>query len=180
MALISERLAGLAAAALLGASVLAAPHTVSAQATSPAAPPAPSPGAESAPPPTTTAPTTSRAPRSRVSRIDAYINNLHKRLMITSAQQSQWDAVAQVMRDNAQEIDRLASERAAKRGSMNAVDDLNSYEAIADAHAEGLKKLVPAFAALYDSMSDAQKKNADQVFSQRSRRTRTSRPKSNG
>jgi hypothetical protein len=47
---------------------------------------------------------------------------------------------------------------------MTAVDNLKTYEAIADAHAEGLQKLVPAFETLYASMSEAQKKNADEVF----------------
>ena len=84
--------------------------------------------------------------------------------------------VAQVMRENARAIDELASERSTKRSSMNAVDDLRSYEEITDAHAEELKKLVPAFEALYDKMPDAQKKNADTVFNkrQRARKTATS------
>jgi len=44
------------------------------------------------------------------------------------------------------------------------VDDLQSYAAIADAHADGLKKLIPAFQALYTAMSDDQKKTADMLF----------------
>jgi len=39
---------------------------------------------------------------------------------------------------------------------MTAVDNLQSYSAIVEAHAEGLKKFVPAFEALYTSMSDTQ------------------------
>jgi hypothetical protein len=50
---------------------------------------------------------------------------------------------------------------------MNAVDNLKSYAAMVDAHADGLKRLVPAMQALYDAMPDAQKKVADAVFSQR-------------
>ena len=52
--------------------------------------------------------------------------------------------------------------------TMTAVDNLQSYSAIVEAHAEGLKKFVPAFEALYASMSDAQKKNADTIFRSRS------------
>jgi hypothetical protein len=53
---------------------------------------------------------------------------------------------------------------------MTAVDDLKSYGEIADAHADGIKKLTPVFAALYASMSDAQKKEADAIFRGRKRR----------
>ena len=60
---------------------------------------------------------------------------------------------------------------------MNAVDDLHSYEAIADAHAAGVKKLMTAFETLYASLSDAQKKNADAVFRHR---PHPSRPKKTG
>ena len=68
------------------------------------------------------------------------------------------------MRDNAQNLDSLTQARLQNAGRMTAVDDLNSYSQIADAHAEGLKKFVPAFQALYDSMSDTQKKQADAFF----------------
>ena len=50
--------------------------------------------------------------------------------------------------------------------TMSAVDDLETYQKIAQAHADGLQKLVTAFQPVYDSMSDDQKKNADQVFGQ--------------
>ena len=50
---------------------------------------------------------------------------------------------------------------------MTAIDDLQSYEAIVDAHAQGIKKLAIAFKPLYASMPEAQQKNADLVFSHR-------------
>lgn len=161
MDLIPDRILGRVAVMLLSAGLLAAPLGVSAQTSAPASPQA----APSAP--ATPALPAAKSRRSRVSRVDAYINNLHKRLMITPAQEQQWAVVAQIMRDNAQSIDQLASQRSAKRSTMTAVENLHSYEEIADAHADELKKLVPAFEALYDSMSDAQKKNADAVFGQR-------------
>ena len=49
---------------------------------------------------------------------------------------------------------------------MTAIDDLKSYSEIADAHADGLKKFIPAFEPLYAGMSDAQKKSADTLFRQ--------------
>jgi hypothetical protein len=67
------------------------------------------------------------------------------------------------MRDNARNLDTLSQARRQTAG-MTAVEDLQSYSQIADAHAEGLRRFVPAFTALYDSMSDAQKKQADALF----------------
>lgn len=159
-----QRIGGIAAAAMLGAALLAAPVASAQQSTPTQAMPAPTP----APMPTagasgSTAP--AHAPRS--ARVEARIKSLHTQLKITSEQEDKWNAVADAMRDNAATLDQLAQQRAAERTKMSAVDDLQSYEKIADAHADGLKKLVPAFSTLYDSMSDAQKKNADNIFSQR-------------
>ena len=67
-------------------------------------------------------------------------------------------------------IDTEGLERAAKAKTMTAIDDLHSYEAITEAHVESVKRLIPAVEALYATMSDAQKKNADAVFSHRVQR----------
>jgi hypothetical protein len=47
---------------------------------------------------------------------------------------------------------------------MNAVDVVKSYETVIEAHEEGMKHFVPAFEALYDTMSDSQKQVADSMF----------------
>ncbi len=99
--------------------------------------------------------------------VEARIRQLHAQLKITPTEADQWNAVAQVMRDNEQKISDLIQQRNKSAGTMSAIDDLRSYEAITDAHADGLKNLIPAFQSLYDSMSDSQKKIADTVFSQR-------------
>lgn len=97
-------------------------------------------------------------------QVETRIDNLHVRLQITAAQEELWQKVAQVMRDNAGRMDSLRQERTTNTNNMSAVDDLKSYGQIADAHADGIRKLTPAFQSLYDSMSDAQKKNADLIF----------------
>ena len=96
--------------------------------------------------------------------VDTSISSLHTRLQITAAQESLWQPVAQVMRDNAGTMDSLRQSRTANANSMSAVDDLRSYAEVVDAHADGIKKLTPAFEALYNSMSDTQKHNADLIF----------------
>lgn len=97
-------------------------------------------------------------------RTELRIKDMHAKLKITTAQEDQWGKVAQVMRDNAKSMDSLIQARVAHANNMTAVDDLKSYGEITDAHADGIKKLTPVFATLYDSMSDAQKKTADTFF----------------
>jgi hypothetical protein len=96
--------------------------------------------------------------------IEARISSLHDKLQITAEQEETWKAVAETMRANEQTIHALIKERHAKAKTLDAIEDLESYEKIADAHAEGLKKLIPVFKNLYEEMSADQKKNADTVF----------------
>jgi protein CpxP len=105
---------------------------------------------------------------SHVDRVEARIKELHAKLNITQAQEGRWTNVTQVMRDNAQTMDALIKARADNAKTMTAVDDLKAYSDIAEAHAAGLKTFVPVFEAFYASMSDAQKKNADTIFRNRS------------
>ncbi len=100
----------------------------------------------------------------QASRVEARISELHSKLQITPDQEDRWKQVADVMRENAQTMDSLIQARRSHATSMNAVDDLKSYGDIAQAHAEGLKKLTPAFEALYASLSDQQKQTADTLF----------------
>jgi hypothetical protein len=108
-----------------------------------------------------------RATASKASTIDnveARIKDLHARLKITPAQEDLWNNATQVMRDNANTMNALRRARSEKASTMTAVEDFKSYAEITEAHADGIKKFVPVFSALYDSMSDAQKKNADTIF----------------
>ena len=103
-------------------------------------------------------------------RAEMRVKDLHGKLKITAAQEDQWAKVAQVMRDNAKAMDSLTQSRIDHAKDMTAVDDLKSYGEVADAHADGIKKLTSVFAPLYDSMSDAQKKEADTLFRHGDRR----------
>ncbi len=146
----------LTAAAMLGAALFILPAAALAQ----AAPPPP-PAAQAMP---------AHDP------VEARIKSLHKQLGITAAQEPQWQAFADVMRDNAKTIRALIEQREANVQTMTAIDDMNAYAAIADAHAANVKKLIPAFSALYATMSDAQKKNTDAVFSHRPRPPHPKKP----
>ena len=107
---------------------------------------------------------TRRPGESLESMVDRRITQLHTQLHITPAQSSQWDQFAQVMRDNAKAMDQMYADRAGKLSGMSAVDNMQSFEAIVQARAEGMQKLVPAFQAVYASLSDQQKQQADALF----------------
>ena len=101
--------------------------------------------------------------------VESRISDLHKRLHITAAQKPQWDNLTEVMRANAQTMMDLQKQRGADANSMSAVDVIKSYESVIEAHEKGMEKFIPPFQALYDSMSDAQKKTADSLFRSRQR-----------
>ena len=96
--------------------------------------------------------------------VDKHLASLHAKFGITAAQETQWTAFAQVMRDNAKMYDQMAKERVEKMKSLNAVDDLRSFQEMAQAHADGLKRLTASFQGVYDAMTPEQKKHADSVF----------------
>lgn len=96
--------------------------------------------------------------------IERRIKDLHFRLLISPAQQPQWDAFADVMRANARNMDQTFQQRVNTMSDMTAPENMRSYSQIAMVHAQDMQKLAPAFQVLYDTMSDSQKKTADQVF----------------
>jgi len=104
------------------------------------------------------------APKSAARGVDGLIAHLHQAFAITPAQEKLFQALADVMRENAATMSSLAKRRVEGSGGMTAVDDLKSYSELSEAHADGTRKMIPAFQALYDSMSDAQKKAADEEF----------------
>lgn len=156
------------AATLLGAIVLASPcSAASGNLSAAAATEAPAEQvAQAASPEAMPAPAPEPAANSGV---EARIKDLHKRLHITDAQKTQWDALADVMRENAQAMVDLQKQRASDTQSMSAVDVVKSYGSVIEAHEAGMKKFIPAFEALYNSLSDAQKKTADSLFQSRAR-----------
>jgi hypothetical protein len=106
----------------------------------------------------------------KTDRVEARIKELYTKLKITPAQQELWNNVAQAMRDNAKTMEDLIKARVEKEGTMTAVEDLQSYGEIAQAHADGIKTFIPIFEPLYASMSDAQKKDADRLFHHQDRK----------
>lgn len=136
----------------------------------PAAPPAPAAPAAAAPaPPTDAGPPPAAAPAASTATqkaVEQRIAALSAKLAITSAQQPDWNTFAQVMRDNAASTDTVFAQRAQSAATMNAVDNMKSYAAIARGYADNTQRLSDAFEVLYGKLSAEQKQTADVLFRQ--------------
>src|SRR6185437_7095769 len=84
---------------------------------------------------------------------------------ITPDQESDWKAVADTMRANADDMKNLIDEARTKspKGERNALEDLQTYQEFAQAHAGGLEKLTASFATLYNAIPPVQDANAANV-----------------
>ncbi len=96
--------------------------------------------------------------------VEAQLGNIKKRLNITAAQQPQFDEFATVVKQNAQAMEALM-QKAAQGAEKSAVDGLRTAASFAQTEADNLKRLVPALELLYASLTDQQKRTADQLFS---------------
>ena len=108
---------------------------------------------------------TNEAALTRGETVERRITALHKVLKITADEETNWDAVAKAMRENAANMDTLIAEiRKTAPQDRTALDDLKNYQKVTQAHVDGLKNLITSFETLYAAMPDAQKKVADHVF----------------
>jgi protein CpxP len=106
-----------------------------------------------------------RAPAGVTGDADRQLDELQKKLAITPAQKPQFDAFAQVVRQNAQSME-AALQQAQQNPTHNALEDLRTAARVTEAQADGLKRLVPVFQSLYEALNEQQKRTADQVLGQ--------------
>jgi len=97
------------------------------------------------------------------------ISTLHDQMHITPAQEPKWQAVAKVMRDNAEASRSLVMQKRKNESSLTAVADLDAYAEIAEAHAKHVRRLAKVFGEFYATLSDDQKKAADELFREHKR-----------
>jgi protein CpxP len=147
------------AMALAAATMLPVATPALAQGQPPAAQVAPPPAARPLPP----------------SRIEGRLAFLKTELKITDAQQKQWETLADTMRqlDKARRarFEQIRAQRpqppapgAAPPARPSALDQLQRRQTMAEQRAQDLKQFVVAFQPLYASLSDDQKKTADELF----------------
>ena len=110
-------------------------------------------------------PAAAAATSSKPETVEQRIATLKTALKITPDLEPKWTKVAQAMRDNASQMEKLvATKRAIPPEKTTAVDDLKTYQEFTEVRLDGLKHLTSAFKSLYDGMTPEQKKNADMVF----------------
>jgi len=99
-------------------------------------------------------------------RVSNQIAELHAKLHITTDQESKWSEVAEAMTETAKQVRTKLTDRAekVKTANLTAVDELRAYQDLQQVQYEGVKRLIGPFSTLYDSMSPAQKKSADELF----------------
>lgn len=108
------------------------------------------------------------APMTRMSAVDyaeLQIKQLQSSLKITAEQEPLWKDLTVLMRENAKDIDALRKQRAENRTGLNAVERMKFHSQVTESQLNQLKKFIPVFEAFYNSLSDEQKKNADEIFS---------------
>ena len=103
--------------------------------------------------------------------IEGRIAFLQAELKITPEQKPLWDKLAAVLRENAKSDAALFEQMRAERGKKpDAVTRMNARVKFSEARLANTKKLLEAFAPLYESLSDEQKQVADELFGPRGHR----------
>lgn len=143
------------------AALLAMPAMAQTGATSTGAPAAATPPAAVAPP---------HAAAHTPAAVERRVQQLHTQLRITPQEQSQWDAFAQTMRQNADNMRTAIDQRGSQMDTMDAAQNMQSYAQLAQVHAQDMQQMASAFQTLYQSMSPEQRQNADQLFRARDQR----------
>ena len=95
--------------------------------------------------------------------VETNIASLHQRLQITPAQEAQFTAVANIMRQNARAE---GSAPQAPPPTASAVDSLRAEIQYDEMELAGMKRLLPALEALYATLSPAQRQTADATLRQ--------------
>lgn len=102
-------------------------------------------------------------PPTQPQNVEANIASLRQRLQITPAQEAQFNAVANVMRQN----DRAeASAPQPPSANASAIDHLRAEIQYDEVELAGMKRFLPALEALYATLSPAQRQTADAIFRQ--------------
>jgi hypothetical protein len=104
-----------------------------------------------------------RQPPAASQGIEGQIADLRQQLHIAQAQQTQFDALAQAMRQNAEAMTKLAAQQPPGI-KPNAVDAMREGQRMAQAEADALGRMLPPLEALYGTLSEQQKRVADRLF----------------
>jgi hypothetical protein len=96
--------------------------------------------------------------------VEGWIAFLKAELKITEAQQTLWNAVAEVMRENARTMTGMCCGMMGAGAAASLPDRLAAQEKLLNARLDALHKYKGAVEPLYAALSDDQKKTADAVM----------------
>jgi periplasmic protein CpxP/Spy len=111
---------------------------------------------------------TTAAANSHQAKVEERIRDMYATLRISKAQDTAWNAFAQVMLDNAQAMEATLQQNGGDRSKLVAPQILDNYAAISAQHAQNAERLSAAFGVLYAGLSPEQKQAADEMFRNRS------------
>jgi hypothetical protein len=114
-------------------------------------------------PPEVLLPLAQPQPPAQPPNVEANIASLHQRLQITPAQEAQFNALANVMRQNARAE---ASAPQPPPANAGAVESLRAEIQYDEMELAGMKRFLPALEALYATLSPAQRQTADAILRQ--------------
>ena len=80
-------------------------------------------------------------PKTMSEKVEQHIKQLHNQLRITTAEEPQWQQFAQVMRDNAAQIEQALEARGTNIDTMTADENMLSYAQLAQTHATNMQRL---------------------------------------
>jgi periplasmic protein CpxP/Spy len=113
--------------------------------------------------------------RSASERVEARLAKIQTALQITSAQQSQWESFANVLRKHARAVDgriqqyRAQAGQGAARPNVSAIERLERMQRMTADRYNRLGEVIAAAKPLYDVLSPEQKQAADQMLARRGR-----------
>lgn len=107
---------------------------------------------------------TAVARTSAVDHAEDRIKQLQGALKITEPQEELWKNLTEVMRENAKNMDAFTKERSERAKAVNSVERMKLHTEISEVRLEHMKKFIPPFEALYNSMSADQQKITDTIF----------------
>jgi hypothetical protein len=105
----------------------------------------------------------------RADMVEQQIDDLHSQLQITDAQSKQWNAYAEVMRDNARKASDAFRQRAQKMSTMNADEVMKSYAQLVQMRADDTQRLASAWSDLYSVLTPDQRQTADALFQRKAK-----------
>jgi len=89
---------------------------------------------------------------------------LKAELAITDSQAKVWDAYAEALKKNMQSMQDMHKTMMAARTAKTPVERLDAHVTAMEGRLQALNDVKPALAALYDALSDDQKKKADELL----------------